>query len=355
MADLTLDTLVDIQSMIDIMSERLVALRALRLQEFIKEEIRSLEGKLLKQFSEQLKTKSLAQDKTHLSAYQSYPSLSKWLVVVGVSNRAKVKFMERFSSVESLLSLSDKEISKFLDGLPDDKEDVRKVCLSLSLLRNFNRTKDKVYWDSWKKGPNEAVDDDNPAVVDCNENLRSATKSKASKSTNSRHHRLSTSSQSSSERKADGHRRNVSAYSVNEIKHTPSLSNAGTSNVNTASSDGSMSDGRKNSVQISSTDRSFAPIRPGKLFDQQMNNQLRSSKGKGATSSSQSSTPIPINHGPLNSSSERIVHSGRKMKKCTDGRANQAAPQNISPVLNEFPPSSTPVSNQIHNGQTRSN
>lgn len=43
MAESALKQLVDIQSMIEIMSERLVALRDLRQQEYIKQDIRSLE------------------------------------------------------------------------------------------------------------------------------------------------------------------------------------------------------------------------------------------------------------------------------------------------------------------------
>lgn len=327
MADNTLETLADIQSMIDIMSERLVALRDLRLQEFIKEEIRSLEGKLLKQFWEQLRTKSLASDKKHASAYQSYPSLSKWLVVVGVSSQAKEKFIAELRSVESLLSLSDNEISKFLDGLPGDKEDVRKVCTALSLLRSFNKNKDKpdadgIYWDSWKKSSNESIDcEDNSAGVDYNENVRLSpkTESTSAQSTtvsNSRNHSYSTSSQSSSERKNDGHRGKLSS-SGNESKYKTPLSNTGTSasSLNAAAGDNSSVNGHKNIGQPATcSDRMFTPIRPPK-HDRPMTNQLLSSKGKGSACSSLSTTPVPSNPSPLNVSGEKNISTGKRPKK----------------------------------------
>lgn len=180
MANQTIESLENIQSMIDIMSERLIALRALRLQKFIKDEIRSLEGKLLRQFWEQLKVKSQNLDKRSISS-ESYPSLSTWLVVVGVSDAAKDKILGKITSMESWLSLSDNEVSKFLDGLHDDKEDVRKVCVAQSFLRSYNANKkdsDAIFWDSWKKGATENgyESNDNAAAVDFNENVRSSSK-----------------------------------------------------------------------------------------------------------------------------------------------------------------------------------
>lgn len=180
MAGQTVETLADIQSMIDIMSERLVALRSLRLQKLIKDEIRSLEGKLLRQFWEQLKVKSQNLDKKNISS-EPYPSLSTWLLVVGVSDAAKEKILGKLSSMESWLSLSDNEVSKFLDGLPDDKEDVRKVCVAHSFLRGYNTNKkdaDGIFWDSWKKGTNENgyESNDNASGVDHNENVRNSSK-----------------------------------------------------------------------------------------------------------------------------------------------------------------------------------
>ena len=76
----------DIQHMIDITSQHLERLRSTFSNagdELTLQEIRTLEGKLIKQFSEQLAVKyGLG---SHAVDLVYFPSLSQWLMVVGVS------------------------------------------------------------------------------------------------------------------------------------------------------------------------------------------------------------------------------------------------------------------------------
>lgn len=296
MANQTIESLADIQSMIDIMSERLVALRSLRLQKFIKDEIRSLEGKLLRQFWQQLNVKSQNSDKNNISS-EPYPSLSTWLIVVGVSDAAKEKILANTASMESWLSLSDNEVSKFLDGLPDDKEDVRKTCAASSFLRSYNSNKknvDGIFWDSWNTGVKENgyESNDNASGVDYNENVRNSSKPETAPPSDSH-----TRNQSTNESKFQ--------YATPDNSQTGSLLNLDLSN----NSDTNSSD-RPNTLPLANSSNGATNSRSVKSHSRQSSGHLLQ-KPKVSVPSTSSAT----SSGQLNSSVEIVSTGPRKIKK----------------------------------------
>lgn len=185
-AENALKQLVDIQSMIDIMSERLVALRDLRLQEFIKQEIRSLEGKLIKHFWKQLTTKFKVPKDHRTASFQTYPSLSQWLTVVGVNKCVNERLIAEALSVETLLEFDEEKLSEILTENGGDDEDKRKLNAALNQLKDFNEREtngqqdtEGVFWDSWSKasqisvnGIDSLTNSDVKSEVDYNENIQ---------------------------------------------------------------------------------------------------------------------------------------------------------------------------------------
>nr|XP_039251787.1 kinase suppressor of Ras 2-like isoform X2 [Styela clava] len=203
-SDNAVKALVDIQSMIDIMSERLVALRDLRLQEFIKDEIRLLEGKLIKHFWRQLTTKCKVPKKHWTVDFQTYPSLSQWLTVVGINKDVNEILMRNIKSVETLLELGEHEVSTILLESGGNSEDKRKLWTALCQLKEFKDNQDNtegVYWDSWCKESaegfqnglknsiqDEASNNSQPKAVDHNENFRRIDQNCANTSTDEQRH-----------------------------------------------------------------------------------------------------------------------------------------------------------------------
>lgn len=162
----------DVQHMIDITSEHLDRLRStfsnagdsLTLQE-----IRTLEGKLIKQFSEQLAVKSgLGAQATDLVYF---PSLSQWLKVVGVSSDTNSAILGRVRSLEELKDKTECELRRILltaGRVPPNQrqEDLRRLCRSLLNLRKYtdalvygnkvygpsaDPSKMELHWDSWQE------------------------------------------------------------------------------------------------------------------------------------------------------------------------------------------------------------
>jgi kinase suppressor of Ras 2 len=108
----------DVQHMIDINSEHLERLRtpmALS-SEITKQEIRTLEGKLIKHFSQQLATKATLNAQKHgdVSAIAHYPSLQQWLKVVGITKESADILESRVRSLECLKEKTDSELNRLL-------------------------------------------------------------------------------------------------------------------------------------------------------------------------------------------------------------------------------------------------
>eukprot|EP00092_Neocalanus_flemingeri_P041743 GFUD01045464.1.p1 GENE.GFUD01045464.1~~GFUD01045464.1.p1 ORF type:complete len:922 (-),score=231.77 GFUD01045464.1:277-3042(-) len=160
----------DVQHMIDITSDHLDRLRSTFSNagdELTMQEIRTLEGKLIKQFSEQLAVKNGLGASASDLVY--FPSLSQWLKVVGVSSDTNDAIRSRVRSLEELKDKPECELRRIL--LTDSRlspgqrqEDLRRLCRSLLNLRKYTDALvygDKVYgpsqdpaklelhWDSW--------------------------------------------------------------------------------------------------------------------------------------------------------------------------------------------------------------
>ena len=85
--------------MIDITSEHLERLRSTfsnAADELTKQEIRTLEGKLIKHFSQQLAVKAgLGSGVAGVQELANYPSLAQWLLVVGISQDTREAITNR--------------------------------------------------------------------------------------------------------------------------------------------------------------------------------------------------------------------------------------------------------------------
>ena len=160
----------DIQHMIEITSKHLDRLRSSFSNagdELTKQEIRTLEGKLIKQFSEQLAVKfglgPRAVDLVYL------PSLEQWLKVVGVSPDTYDAILSRVKSLEELKDKTECELNRILlttSGVSPGQrqEDLRRLARSLLNLRKYtdalvygskmygpgpDTSKLELHWDSW--------------------------------------------------------------------------------------------------------------------------------------------------------------------------------------------------------------
>ena len=99
-----------------------------------KQEIRTLEGKLIKHFSEQLAIKAAlsAQKDKDVSCISQYPKLSQWLKVVGVTKESAQAIERSVSSLDALKEKSDSELNRFL--LQVGTLISRKICLKVPKL-----------------------------------------------------------------------------------------------------------------------------------------------------------------------------------------------------------------------------
>jgi len=156
--------------MIDITSQHLDRLRSTfsnASDELTKQEIRTLEGKLVKHFSEQLAVKYGLGPNT--ADFEYFPSLSQWLQVVGVSSDTKDAITQRVRSLEDLKDKTECELKRILltaSRVPPATrhQDLRRLCRSLHNLRKYtdvlvygrkqygpggDPSKLELYWDSW--------------------------------------------------------------------------------------------------------------------------------------------------------------------------------------------------------------
>ena len=162
----------DIQHMIDITSQHLERLRSTFSNagdELTLQEIRTLEGKLIKQFSEQLAVKyGLG---SHAADLVYFPSLSQWLMVVGVSGETYDAIQSTVRSLEELKDKTECELKRILltSSRVSSKqipEDLRRLCRSLLSLRKYtdalmyghkmygpnqDPAKLELHWDSWDR------------------------------------------------------------------------------------------------------------------------------------------------------------------------------------------------------------
>ena len=161
----------DLQHMIDINSDHLERLRTpltSTASALTKQEIRTLEGKLIKHFSKQLATRASLTPKQHAcveTSISSYPSLSQWLAVVGISKDSAAAVETKVSSVDVLKDKTDSELHRMLllrsMSATQRQEDLRRLSKAIQHLKKYTDTllherpgapdpnKLELYWDSW--------------------------------------------------------------------------------------------------------------------------------------------------------------------------------------------------------------
>ncbi|XP_073839173.1 uncharacterized protein [Musca autumnalis] len=129
-----------IQDMIDCSANRLEGLRTQCLTSTLltQREIRSLETKLLRMFSELLLTKSRLNERLPASGlpHTSGNELRQWLRVVGLSQETLNVCLTRLSTLEQLLELNENELKELLQHNPNYREEeLRRLTKAMQNLR----------------------------------------------------------------------------------------------------------------------------------------------------------------------------------------------------------------------------
>ncbi|XP_068633379.1 kinase suppressor of Ras 2 [Battus philenor] len=147
-----------IQSMIDVSADRLEGLRTQcsTSAELTQQEIRTLEGKLVKHFSRQLVFKSQFSEELQREL-SDVPCLAQWLRVVGLSPEAIEAVCSRVATLEALRERSDHELRALLAAARD--EELRRLCRAMQRLRTYTEALARgegaaelpLYWDSWER------------------------------------------------------------------------------------------------------------------------------------------------------------------------------------------------------------
>nr|CAD7399029.1 unnamed protein product [Timema cristinae] len=154
-----------VQSMIDISSDRLEGLRTqcATSAELTQQEIRTLEGKLIKLYSRQLVTKAKLQEDALPTEMRHFPSLKQWLQVVGLSQESIRVVCQRVPSLETLQEKSEHELRNILsEHNAREDEEVRRLNRALHNLKKYTEILLRgeipsetgelaLYWDSWDR------------------------------------------------------------------------------------------------------------------------------------------------------------------------------------------------------------
>ncbi|XP_055375459.1 kinase suppressor of Ras 2 [Condylostylus longicornis] len=151
-----------LQSMIDISAKRLEGLRTQCATNvtLTQEEIRSLEAKLVRMFSDLLVTKSRLLERIPSSGLStSGPELRQWLRVVGLGQESLATCLQRLSTLEELIEKSDEELKDLLvsSTISKEEETRRLTTATSNLKRCYYTLKDgktypeNLYWDSWDR------------------------------------------------------------------------------------------------------------------------------------------------------------------------------------------------------------
>ncbi|GLH03370.1 Uncharacterized protein GBIM_09288 [Gryllus bimaculatus] len=128
-----------LQSMIDISADRLEGLRTqcATSAELTQQEIRTLEGKLIKLFSKQLVTKAKLDGDALASDFKHVPSLEQWLQVVGLCPESVKCICQKVSTIEALQEKSEHELRVILTDHYSRQEEVRRLSRALHNLKKY--------------------------------------------------------------------------------------------------------------------------------------------------------------------------------------------------------------------------
>ncbi|XP_014471877.1 PREDICTED: kinase suppressor of Ras 2 isoform X2 [Dinoponera quadriceps] len=152
-----------VQSMIDISADRLEGLRTQcsTSAELTQQEIRTLEGKLIKLYAKQLVTKAKLAADSLPAEMRQYPSLQQWLRVVGLTPGSIQIVCSKANSLEALKEKSEHELSSMLgENNVRYEEELRRLCRALHNLRRYidvlvrgdmENNDMNLYWDSWDR------------------------------------------------------------------------------------------------------------------------------------------------------------------------------------------------------------
>lgn len=150
-----------LQSMIDVSATTLEGLRTkcATSAELTRQEIRTLEGKLIKHFSQQLVTKSKLKNGRDIRM----PYLKQWLQVVGLENECVTGICQKISSVEELQDKTEHELKTILAEKHASPEELCRLFRALHNLKRYTdvlkrgdqTTQDtqdaNLSWDSWDR------------------------------------------------------------------------------------------------------------------------------------------------------------------------------------------------------------
>ncbi|XP_066997857.1 kinase suppressor of Ras 2 [Anabrus simplex] len=153
-----------VQSMIDISADRLEGLRTqcATSAELTQQEIRTLEGKLIKLYSRQLVTKAKLQMDGLTSDIKHIPSLKQWLQVVGLSQESVKAVCQKVGTLEALQEKSEHEIRIILSERNAREEELCRLSRALHNLKKYTEILLRgekpsesgeltLYWDSWDR------------------------------------------------------------------------------------------------------------------------------------------------------------------------------------------------------------
>lgn len=152
-----------IQSMIDISADRLEGLRTTcnTHTELTQQEIRTLETKLVKMFSELLITKAKLPERLPSKGLPATGNeLRQWLRVVGLSTTSLNTVIQKVNSLESLLEKNDDELRETLsNNINARDEEIRRLVRAMSNLRRCRnqlqagelKEPANLFWDSWDR------------------------------------------------------------------------------------------------------------------------------------------------------------------------------------------------------------
>ncbi|KAK7571924.1 hypothetical protein V9T40_014396 [Parthenolecanium corni] len=154
-----------LQSMIDIYAERLVDLRTKCFtgNELTQNEIRTLEGKLIKLFSQYVIRVKLRDRINAISGSPNIPSLEQWLQVVGLCQSCIQNACLKEKTLESLLESPQYKLKNFLSDCSQLEEEYRRLSTALKNLKRYidilteNKNEasntgletTSLHWDSW--------------------------------------------------------------------------------------------------------------------------------------------------------------------------------------------------------------
>ncbi|XP_066159270.1 kinase suppressor of Ras 2 [Euwallacea fornicatus] len=150
-----------LQSVIDVSATTLVGLRTqcATSAELTRQEIRTLEGKLIKLFSQQLVAKSKLKNGIGICM----PDLKQWLQIVGLETSSITAICQKISSVEELQEKTEHELKTLLTDKNAGPEELCRLFRALHNLKKYTdilkrgdqtsqETQDtNLSWDSWDR------------------------------------------------------------------------------------------------------------------------------------------------------------------------------------------------------------